>query len=149
MIKRLDHRFVESIPQNLEEGILYVSIRFNVSMHSCACGCGNKVVTPFSPARWKMTYNGKTVSLYPSIGNWNFDCESHYWIRENEIEWAAKWTKEEIEEGKRNEKQRRADYFNKTNSIEQSEDVGKATLVKTNSNEGLKRSWWKRLFFRK
>ncbi|MGN6800789.1 MAG: DUF6527 family protein [Ginsengibacter sp.] len=26
-----------------------------------------------------------TTTFYPSIGNWSFDCQSHYWIRENMI----------------------------------------------------------------
>jgi len=29
------------------------------------------------------------VSLAPSIGNWSFPCNSHYWITGNEVRWAA------------------------------------------------------------
>lgn len=115
MIKKIEHKFVESIPQDLEEGILYISTRFRVAMHSCCCGCGGKVVTPLSPARWKLVYDGKTVSLEPSIGNWEFDCESHYWITRSQIEWARKWSKEEIAAGKSNERERRAKHFEEHN----------------------------------
>ena len=53
-----------------------MSIPYATAVHLCACGCGNKVVTPFSPAEWQLTYDGDTVSLSPSIGNWQFPCKS-------------------------------------------------------------------------
>jgi hypothetical protein len=49
-------------------------------------------VTPFSPKDWKLIFYGESVSLYPSIGNWNFPCKSHYWITKNSIE-PARWEK--------------------------------------------------------
>ena len=117
MISKLEHRFVDSIPEELEPGILYVSLRFRVVMHSCCCGCKGKVITPLSPARWKMTFDGKTISLDPSIGNWNSDCQSHYWITNSEVEWAGRWSKERIALGKINEKERRAKYYSKENLV--------------------------------
>jgi hypothetical protein len=42
------------------------------------CGCGKKVVLPLHPTHGKLTYDGETVSLSPSVGNWSFPCESHY-----------------------------------------------------------------------
>ncbi|MFZ2205561.1 MAG: DUF6527 family protein [Minisyncoccia bacterium] len=113
----MEHRFVESIPEELEDGILYISPRFRVVIHACCCGCKNKVVTPLSPVRWKMAYDGKTVSLDPSIGNWNFDCKSHYWINNSEVEWAGKWSKEEITRGKMNEKEKREKYYTQMDSL--------------------------------
>lgn len=93
--------FVESVPSPPKEGVLYVSIEYGTAIHLCACGCGEKVVTPFSRTDWKMTFDGESVSLNPSIGNWGFKCRSHYWIRENKVEWALAWTKEEIDAGRR------------------------------------------------
>lgn len=115
MIKNLEHVFLDTIPDELEEGILYISLRFKVIMHSCCCGCKEKVVTPLSPARWKMTFDGKTISLSPSIGNWNSDCQSHYWITNSEVEWAGKWSKSNIIEGKIYEKEKRKEYYKKSN----------------------------------
>ncbi len=100
-------------------------------MHSCACGCGNKVVTPLSPVRWSLKYDGKTISLNPSIGNWKFDCESHYWVKENKIVWASKWSKKEIEEGKQNERMRREDYYQEVKNKEYQND----NLVSKTSNK--------------
>lgn len=92
----LEHEFVEFIPDQIQEGRLYISLRFVVAIHKCFCGCGMEVATPLDPTDWKLIFDGKTVSLYPSVGNWSFDCQSHYWIENNKIVWAKKWTKEQI-----------------------------------------------------
>lgn len=82
-MKTFTHKFVEYIPDKLDANVVYVSIRFALASHLCACGCGEEVVTPLSPSNWQLIFNGETVSLYPSIGNWNFRCRSHYWLKEN------------------------------------------------------------------
>ncbi len=87
-IRSLTYEFVTYIPERLDEGMLYVSIPFATVAHSCCCGCGNEVVTPLAPDGWKMTFDGKTVSLSPSIGNWGLDCQSHYWIGRDRVRWA-------------------------------------------------------------
>jgi Family of unknown function (DUF6527) len=33
----------------------------------CCCGCGEKVVTPLRPTDWKLIFDGKTISLDPSL----------------------------------------------------------------------------------
>ena len=81
----MKHKFVENMPEKLDESVLYVSIPFETVIHLCACGCKNEVVTPLSPAEWSVTFDGETISLHPSIGNWSLDCRSHYWIRKNNI----------------------------------------------------------------
>jgi len=86
-MKTVQHQFVEFIPDDIQEGILYISIPYATVIHKCACGCGNEVVTPLSPEDWQFTFDGKTVSLYPSIGSRNLMCKSHYWITQNQIEY--------------------------------------------------------------
>ena len=81
----MNHKFVEFIPDNLEEGVIYVSLQYTTAIHKCVCGCGNEVVTPLSPNDWQLTFNGESISLSPSIGNWNFKCQSHYWIVNNKV----------------------------------------------------------------
>ena len=88
---KIAHKFVEFIPEQIEEGVLYISIEYCTVVHKCICGCGNEVVTPLSPTGWELTFNGKTVSLSPSIGNWNFECKSHYFITRNNIRYARRW----------------------------------------------------------
>ncbi len=84
---KINHKFVDNIPEFLEKNTIYVSIKYSTSIHSCCCGCGNEVVTPLSRNDWKLTFDGESVSLYPSIGNWNFPCKSHYWINQDQIQW--------------------------------------------------------------
>src|ERR1039458_6166357 len=90
---KLSHKFVEFVPNVLEKGVLYVSITYGTASHLCCCGCGREVVTPITPTGWKLIFDGETVSLHPSIGNWNFPCRSHYWISNNRVEWAEDWMK--------------------------------------------------------
>ncbi len=77
----LAHEFVEYVPAALEEGVIYVSLRFATVVHLCPCGCASKVVTPLSPSDWQLIFDGEAVSLTPSIGNWSLPCQSHYWIK--------------------------------------------------------------------
>jgi hypothetical protein len=93
----LTHKFVEFVPESPAPNILYISIPYATAVHRCCCGCGLEVVTPFSPADWKLIFDGKTVSLEPSIGNWGFLCQSHYWIRKNQVCWADKWSETKID----------------------------------------------------
>lgn len=88
--------FVEYVPKVLKPGVLYLALDHATVVHLCACGCGTKVVTPLGPARWRLTFDGDTVSLWPSIGNWQFPCRSHYWIRESAVAWAAPMTDDEV-----------------------------------------------------
>jgi hypothetical protein len=96
----INYAFVDAIPEALEERTIYVAIDFATAVHKCCCGCGQEVVTPLSPTDWKITYDGVSVSLSPSIGNWSFPCQSHYWIVRNEVRWAAQWTPEQIAAGR-------------------------------------------------
>ena len=43
----MQHKFVEFIPDEISEGIIYVSMRFGTVVHSCF-GCGQEVVTPIT-----------------------------------------------------------------------------------------------------
>lgn len=130
MTERLKHEFIETIPEDLDEGIIYISTRFRVAIHLCCCGCKNKVVTPLSPVRWKLVFDGKSVSLDPSIGNWNYDCESHYWIINSKVEWARKWTKNEIVEGKSFERRKRAHYYSTNNEIGSKDTTVKNSFIR-------------------
>ena len=95
-VQTLAHEFVEYVPRELKDGVVYVSIPFATVIHKCCCGCGRQVVTPLSPSQWALTFDGKSISLHPSIGNWNFPCKSHYWIKQNRVSWAREWTKQQI-----------------------------------------------------
>lgn len=104
-MKTLLVEFVEFIPEELSEGVLYITMKYKSARHKCACGCGSLVITPITPIDWNLKFDGKTVSLYPSIGNWGFDCQSHYFIIKNQIRWVEKWSKDKIDQMRTNKDQ--------------------------------------------
>jgi hypothetical protein len=121
------HEFVQFIPEELQEGTVYVSIRFATVSHLCACGCKTKVVTPLKPTDWKLTFDGKTISLHPSIGNWNFPCRSHYWIRNND-------------------RQSREKYFDGEAAVNEPATPTRSDSAVPSSPASPKRSWWRSLW---
>lgn len=115
------HRFVNTIPRELEESVLYVSMEYKTATHLCACGCGSKVVTSITPTGWTLSYNGDSVSLNPSIGSWSLPCQSHYWIKNGQILWAESWTKEQISAVKHQDMVDKARYFNNKTDLAESQ----------------------------
>ena len=94
--QRLTHKFVETIPEQLNSSCIYISIPYTTAVHLCCCGCGLEVVTPLSPTDWELSFNGESVSFSPSIGNWSFSCRSHYWIKNNKVKWAGSMSSKQI-----------------------------------------------------
>lgn len=111
----MQHKFVEFIPENIEHGVLFVSIEFATATHKCVCGCGNLVITPLSPTDWELRFDGETVTLYPSIGNWSFECKSHYWIEKNKVIHARSWDDDEIEENREFGELQKKKWYRKRN----------------------------------
>jgi len=75
--------FIELIPSIMEENKLYISEKYNVAVHNCLCGCGEKTVMPLYGNGWNMVKVNDKVSFTPSVGNYNFKCKSHYIITNN------------------------------------------------------------------
>lgn len=93
----IKHEFVEFIPDVLSAGVVYVSIPYATAAHSCFCGCGSKVVTPLSRQGWSVTFDGESVSLSPSVGNYGLPCQSHYFIRDDQVVWARRMSQDEMD----------------------------------------------------
>ena len=130
--------FVDVIPEKLKENTLFIAVNYATAVHSCCCGCGKEVVTPLSPTDWKLIYDGVSVSLSPSIGNWSFPCKSHYWIDKNNIVWASQWSHHQISAGRAN------DYYVKQKHYEK---AGIPTGEKAEpAHPGLWTRLWKRIF---
>lgn len=119
-IRKLTHVFVDTIPDALDEGILYVCIRFGTAAHLCCCGCRNEVITPITPSDWTFSFDGETISLVPSIGNWSFDCRSHYWIQRNRIRWAPTSTRVQIERARALDRAEKAQRYSRWRIIARS-----------------------------
>jgi len=118
---KIRHEFVEFIPKEREEGVIYVSIPYATAVHNCFCGCGTKVVTPISPVAWQLTFDGEVVSLSPSVGNWAYACRSHYFIRRDTVVWAGSMSADEIAWGRARDRSARESHFD--GRVEESEPV--------------------------
>jgi hypothetical protein len=105
--------YVEFIPKALEDGVLYISKKYRTATHRCCCGCGTKIVTPLRETEFSLIERGDTVSLHPSIGNWDHHCQSHYWIRDNQVIWAEPMTKDQIRMGRVHDDALKQEYFAK------------------------------------
>ena len=102
---------VNYLPKEISQGTLYVSKEYAVAGHLCACGCGVKVITPLRPTEWTYSERNGCPTLYPSIGNWQMPCRSHYFITEGQIQWASQWSDAQITAGRSAEEQRRQAYY--------------------------------------
>lgn len=108
---RITHRLVEFVPDELEPETVYVSMEHATVVHNCLCGCGGRVMTPLAPTEWRMTYDGETITLAPSIGNWSFACQSHYVIRRNEVIWMTRMSRAKIEAGRERDRRDKEGYY--------------------------------------
>jgi hypothetical protein len=133
------HQFVELIPEELQDGMLYISMRFATVSHLCACGCRTKVVTPLKPTDWKLTFDGKTITLDPSIGNWSFPCRSHYWISKNRVRWAEDWSQSRIDANKAHDRWAKEKYY-------RADEAATPSLQPVRQEPPEKVGWWKKLW---
>ncbi|WP_292784080.1 DUF6527 family protein [Methylophilus sp. UBA6697] len=115
-INYLQPEYVVSFPDQLKEGVLYISEEYASAAHACCCGCGEEVLTPLKPSKWHLSKSKNGVSLHPSIGNWKFDCQSHYWIKENRVLDAGKMSRQRIEAVKAKDKVDNRRYIAQKNS---------------------------------
>jgi hypothetical protein len=77
--------YIEFIPDVLEEGKIYISKEYGVTVHNCLCGCTGKTIMPISrPDDWKLIeHEDGKISFIPSVGNFQLPCKSHYIITKN------------------------------------------------------------------
>lgn len=145
----LEPRFVVAIPQALEPAVLYVSMEYGTVAHSCCCGCGLEVITPLTPTDWHLSYDGEGISLWPSVGNWNFPCQSHYVITQNRVVESGGWSTEQIEAERSRNRAAKQDYYNsKYKEVSESSSNEPAHAAPVSSAKDPREqydSWWGRL----
>lgn len=76
-----------------------------------ACGCGAKIRTPLKRTEWMLTDTAFGPRLWPSVGNWQQACKSHYVIDGGEIIWCGTWTPEQMLAGRRAEEARQKEHY--------------------------------------
>jgi hypothetical protein len=144
--KTFTYEFVEFIPDAIEEGKIYVSIDYATVVHTCACGCGKEVVTPLSPTDWKLVFDGKTVSLDPSIGNWGFPCRSHYWVKNNRALWAEDWSQSRIDANRAHDRRAKRICFTGIEKMGKTPELPPANQKEPLAPISVKDHWWKRFW---
>lgn len=113
---------VHQLPDHLEEGALYICEEFNLTAHKCCCGCGEDVFLKLGPAKWQLSkMPDGSVSLEPSVGNWNYSCKSHYWITNNRVIDAGPMDAFEIEAVKRRDRHDRDRHIAHVNAQSEKE----------------------------
>lgn len=125
----LTHQNVDYIPEQLSEGILYICDHYKTAAHKCCCGCGEEVITPLSTAEWSIRKDGNTVTLQPSIGNWSFKCQSHYWIRKNQVIWAKAMTQQQIKRARDGDATNKAKQIAYINRLKEGKLVAEKTAL--------------------
>lgn len=134
-------QFVEFIPEQPEDGVLYISQRYRTATHRCCCGCGSEVVTPLGPADWTLEAVNGAVTLRPSIGNWSLPCRSHYLIRQGRVVWARDMGRNEIELGRQRDQRLRDAHFAHVNNLKDAEKDRPATAPAHHSQSWIARLW--------
>lgn len=141
-MQTLELRFMDRIPEELDEATIFVSIPYATVAHKCCCGCGNVVFTPLSPTDWSLTFDGESISLDPSIGNWSFSCRSHYWIERNRVRWSRQWSQQEVEAGRADDQRAKENYYGKgTGLYSEKRYVDQRDIHADESNESV----WQKL----
>ena len=105
-LKSITPEFVEYIPtdgDDLITGVVYITMKHGMVVYRCPCGCERLSEFMLDPIRYRMEYDGSSVSFYPSIGIPYLECRSHYWIRNNQIQWCAPMEDWEIEKAQKRE----------------------------------------------
>ena len=136
----LNHEFVGIVPDQIDDQTLYVSMEYATVVHKCCCGCGREVVTPLGPTDWTLIYDGRSITLSPSIGNWSFECKSHYWIKKSNVEIADQWSSERIVATRSWDRR-----VKETNFLKNREEP-KVVALEDNSDRGLLARIWSKLW---
>jgi hypothetical protein len=121
--------YVRELPDQLEVGVLYICEEFDLTAHKCCCGCGEDVYNKLSPVKWRLTkMPDGSVSLDPSVGNWKYACQSHYWIRRNRVIHAGPMSARAIEAVQKRDLRDRDRYIARVNAQPDPSDKRSLTL---------------------
>jgi hypothetical protein len=130
------HVFVDTLPDVLENNVVYVCMRYATAAHNCFCGCGREVVTPIHPTKWQLAFDGVHISLFPSVGSWSLPCRSHYWVRQGRVSWADTWSQDRIDIARADDLAAQETYWSETPTA----------APKAEEVPAPPKPWWQKLF---
>lgn len=82
---------MSEVPKRLK-GDLYIvgSSKPKWAILACPCRCGDRIDVNLMESRqpsWRLSTGGNQVTLHPSLWMPKEKCGSHFWIRQNRIDW--------------------------------------------------------------
>ena len=80
------------------------------------------------------------MSLSPSVGNWNYACQSHYWISRSQVIEAKKFDSRTIQAVQRRDRRDMDQYIERTNATATNSKLKKPSLFDKLTN------WLKKVF---
>ncbi len=87
---------MSDVPDRVEKTIYVVGATPKWVIFDCPCNKNHRLKVPLMKSvspHWRLTRHGKTVSLSPSLSVADGPCDSHFWLRQNRVEW-ARWVDE-------------------------------------------------------
>lgn len=81
--------------KDLDQDTIYHSPAYKIVRFLCPCGCGHEIMLRTAPEvdvqgrKWKVELIDKKITLHNSVFvSWNGGCQSHFFIRKNQVQWA-------------------------------------------------------------
>ena len=93
--QRIDHvvqvESMSDVPKKLKGDLYIVGMsKPKWAILACPCRCGDRIDVNLMASRqptWQVTKSGQRVTLHPSLWMPKEKCGSHFWIRQNRIDW--------------------------------------------------------------
>ena len=85
------YQLVDRIPPRMRNGVVYHTKEFDLAGLLCACGCGHRV-TLLIPDGHQLQNEGGYATIRPSIGVFDAQCKSHYFISAGDVRWLPAFT---------------------------------------------------------
>ncbi|WEX08943.1 DUF6527 family protein [Chelativorans sp. AA-79] len=83
--------WVERIPTQMQEGVVYHTEEFELAGLLCACGCGHRI-TLLVPDSHQVWNEGGYATIRPSVGVFDAPCKAHYVITAGNVQWLPAFT---------------------------------------------------------
>jgi hypothetical protein len=82
---------MSEVPEHTKKLIYVVGSIPKWVVFECPCHRNHRISIPLMKnvtPHWAIAHDGQTISLFPSVSVSGSNCDSHFWLRQNRIEWA-------------------------------------------------------------